>query len=250
MIIMPPCRSEKLETIKIGYFDHKPHQYFNEIKNRPCGATIVYFEMTAKRMGYNVEWVGPLPMFRLIQYLKEGTIDGTAHMVKTPDLKNIVYYADQPFHYAQPIFVVRSENTLKKISTIEDIKGYRVGWIGAVDDFPPSPFIEKHLEQIHIETVSGTGMWEQQLKKLLIGRVDAVHDLNEYTLLYEAKVLHINHKIRVLPLPEDPIPVLVMFSRNSSKGERLVRQYNTLFSEMHFDPADYYKLVDEEFNAL
>ncbi|WP_124330654.1 hypothetical protein [Desulfonema ishimotonii] len=43
------------ETIRMGYFDIKPHQYQTEITGRPQGATVRCFEKIARKMGYDVE---------------------------------------------------------------------------------------------------------------------------------------------------------------------------------------------------
>ena len=53
------------DTIKMGYFQHQPHQYIDD-EAKPKGATIKYFEIVAKKMGYEVEWVGPLPFARMM----------------------------------------------------------------------------------------------------------------------------------------------------------------------------------------
>jgi hypothetical protein len=83
------------ETIKIGYFPHKPHQYQTESSGKPRGATVTYFEAVAAKMGYEVEWVGPLPINRLIDYLKEGRVDGGAHLavLSSELLKKLEYAA-------------------------------------------------------------------------------------------------------------------------------------------------------------
>jgi ABC-type amino acid transport substrate-binding protein len=238
------------ETIKIGYFSHKPHQYLSDTSTKPRGATISYFEAVAAKMGYEVEWVGPLPFLRLLDYLKDGTLDGAAvlAMANLPELQDFVYYGDKPYYAAQAIFVVRQENPLAQITSIHDVEGYRVGWLANVT---PSQFVQDNLAHLRMDyLIPGDTMWEQSLKKLLLGRIDAIHELDAYTLPFAATQMHLADQIKILPLPEPPQPVYVGFSRQSPKGKLLAEQYNAVQRELPFTYGDYVKLVQQEFEVF
>lgn len=237
------------ETIKMGYWIHKPHHYLPDPAGKPRGAGITYFEMMAAKMGYTVEWEGPLPFLRILDYLKDGTIDGCAHLLKLPVIEGFVDYGDQPYHNAQAIFVARQENPVAQITAIKDVAGYRVGFIVGID---PSLFVRDNLTQLKLDNVPpGDAMWEQSLTKLLADRIDVVHDMNAYTLPFIAKQMKIDSQVKTLLLPEPPQPVYVGFSRQSAKGKALIEKYNAVQKDMPpFGQADYEKLIQQESDAV
>lgn len=55
------------ETLKVGYFEVRPHFFYNEKTKKPQGAAITYFKNAIKEMGYDIEWIGPLPFPRMIE---------------------------------------------------------------------------------------------------------------------------------------------------------------------------------------
>ena len=93
-------------------------------------------------------------------------------------------------------------------------------------------------------------MWEQSLKKLLLGRIDAIHELNEYTLIAAAKEMGVADQIKVLRLPEPGEPMFVVFSKQSPNGKLFLEKYNAAQAAAPFSQADYEKLVQQEFELL
>ena len=174
------------ETIRMGYFNIKPHMYETESVDRPAGAAVSYFEMVAEKMGCDVVWIGPLPHARLVHYLEQGeVIDGDPLMSMTAERKKFLYYPDQPFYLAKPNFVVSNDNPLSSIVSTDDVKGYVLGQFYKAAN---SRFVEENKSLFRFEIISsGRLMFEQHLYKLLTGRVDAIHTLDEFTLLYQAK---------------------------------------------------------------
>ncbi|MBU1170252.1 MAG: hypothetical protein KKD44_11865 [Proteobacteria bacterium] len=79
------------ETSKMGYFMLPPHTFNDGVDGPAKGAGIVYFNEVAAKMGYDVEWIGPLPLPRLTEYLKKGgliagvlNIDQTIRILPMP----------------------------------------------------------------------------------------------------------------------------------------------------------------------
>lgn len=238
----------RAETIKIGYFSHEPFHYLDKTSGKARGAVITYFEAVAAKMGYAVEWVGPLPYIRMRNGLMDGTIDGYVGFVFSPKYKELLYFGDKPFYAAQTIFIVRQDNPLTRITSIQDVEGYRLGWLA---DTIASPFVQNNLAHFQMDDIAtGDTMWEQSLLKLLDGRLDAIHDMNAYTLPFIAAKMHILEQIKVLPLPEAPAPLHVVFSRQSPHGKTLLEQYNAVQAAMPFSQEDYEKLIQQEFDAL
>lgn len=237
------------EPIKAGYFTNKPHMYLNDTSGKAQGALVRHFEAVAAKMGQAVEWVGPLPLIRYASYLKAGIIDVGASVVMLPELQDIVYYGAQPVNLARTVFVVRKENPLTRITSIQDVAGYRVGWLANI---PPMKFVQEHLAHLRMDYMaSSDDMNVQSIRKLLLGRLDAIYEQNAYSLLFSAAELHLQDQLKVLPLPEPPMPVYVGFSQKSPRGRLLAEQYDAARAAMPpFGQADYDKLVQQEFDAL
>jgi ABC-type amino acid transport substrate-binding protein len=236
------------ETIKIGYFINKPFIYLNETSGKPQGPKVRFVEAIAAKMGYAVEWVGPLPLIRYATYLQEGTVDVGASVVMLPEIQEIVYYSAQPTDLVQAVFIVRKENPLTKISSIQDVEGYRVGWFA---NMPPSQFVQDNLTHLQMDYMPPSdNMDSQSLHKLLLNRVDALHQLNAYSLPFIAAELHLLDQIKVLPLPEPPMPVYIGFSKKSPRGKMLMEQYNAAQAEIGMGPEEYTKFIQQEFDAI
>lgn len=206
----------------MGYFNLVPHIYFDRSHQTLTGAAIDYFTRVAAAMGYDVEWTGPLPFPRLMRYLKEGKVDGSLMMNKNPEREAFLFYPEAPFHWVRRILVVRHTNPLVHISSIDDIRGYRIGFM---EDAHLSPFIKNNRDKITLELIGGHDWVKQNLLKLDIGRLDAVYDLNAETMRYTAKLLKMQDRIRILPLPEPPGGVHVVFSKTAPEGLRLLALY-------------------------
>lgn len=49
------------KVIKMSYLELKPFFYLDQASGNAKGAVVDYFEVVASKMGYTVEWTGPLP---------------------------------------------------------------------------------------------------------------------------------------------------------------------------------------------
>lgn len=241
------------ETINIVYFQHKPHSYLDEKTGEPRGASINYFEQVAARMGYDVNWIGPLPLARMILCLEQAElggqrIDGQVHELKFSEYEPFLYYGDQPYHKAYSVLVVKDKDRLTEIKDVNDILCYRIGWL---IDVPPSKCLAGAVNdfQFHLMPMTDT-KWQQLLKMLDADRIDAIHELNEYTLAFEAETMGMGERIKTLRLPDEPDHVYVTFCKHSVKGKELIDAYNRVQAEMNFQHEDYVKLIEKEFEAL
>ncbi len=213
--------TEAKKIIKMGYFELPPHSFTSKYK-KATGSSIDYINQIFKKMNYEVKWIGPLPIPRYTKYLEEGTIDGGA--MAAGWAKKICFLSNIPIFHSKPILAVRKDNPLKKINSIKDIMNYSIGW---VTSHPYSKFIKINANFLKIERINGASWQLQHLKKLIIGRIDAVHDLNAYSLAYIASKNKFRNKIKILDLPEDGEKIYVVFSKKSPHGKKMLDQYNT-----------------------
>lgn len=234
------------ETIRMGFFNLPPHMYAAKESDKSQGLSIAYFEMVASQMGHKVEWVGPLPLPRLNNYLAHGEegLDGSIHFPKQDFLEIFLYYPDNEYYSMHPVFIIKKEHPLIQINSIDDVRGYRVG----MHDVPlPTAFIANNRDQLHLEPIPGEEWACQNLKKLLANRIDAIYDLNQYTILFEAIKLGLHLQIKILPLPDPPEKTYVVFAKTSDKGKRLLEQYNAVIKK---SSIDYHILAEKEIDSI
>lgn len=233
--------------IKIGYFTLPPHQYLNEHEAtaKPQGASIEYFEIATAAMEEQVEWVGPLPLLRLAMNLKTGQLDGAVGFNRSPKSEAYLYYAASPVFVAQPTLLVRKDNPIKEVKSIDDIYGYRIGLIVTSGGLY-TPFFDTHRGKIFLEGIGGDLWAEQNIKKLLAGHLDAVFDRQPYTLLFLAASLQRYTQVKMLPIPDPPTPMYVVFSKASPHGKRLLDSYNAIQPKL---AVNYIELVLQKFDA-
>ena len=233
--------------IKMGYFLLPPHQYLNEQGDaaQPQGAAIAYFEAAAASIGEQVEWVGPLPLLRLAEHLKTGHLDGAVGFNRSPASEAYLYYAASPVFLAQPVLLVRQDNPITDIQSIDDIQGYRIGLIVTSGGLY-TPLLDMHREAISVEGLGGDQWAEQNIRKLLAGRLDAVFDRQPYTLPFVAARMQRYAHVKVLPIPDPPMPMYVVFSKASQRGQALLDRYNAILPEF---AVNYTALAQQELDA-
>ncbi len=244
------AQSAAAESVKMGYFMLPPHQYTDNADDphaaaKPKGASIIYFEALASKMGYEVEWVGPLPLLRLSEYMKDGKIDGAAGFNKNPELELFFHYTESPMYFAQPTFIVRKDNPLTQIRSAEDIRGWCIGLTVSIAD-RYTPLIDEHRDMFKLETLGGEGWIKQNIMKLLANRIDAFFDRQPYTPLFVAAALQLDDRIKALPVPDPPTPMYIVFSKASKQGQKFVDQCNAVMPQMNLN---YGELVQKEMYA-
>jgi ABC-type amino acid transport substrate-binding protein len=217
--------SASAEPIKMGYFILPPHQYVDSDNSKPKGSGIRYFEVLASKMGYTVEWKGPFPLLRLSEKLKSGAIEGTVGFNKFPQLEQFLDYAATPMYFARPILVVHKENALKKITSVNNIRGWRIGTISTISGVY-TPFIDEHRDMFILDALGGNKWAENNIRKLLKGRLDAIFERNQFTLPFVAAKMKVYSQINVLYVPDPPTPMYVAFSKASKRSRILMEKCN------------------------
>lgn len=238
-LVLLKCPSAlSAEKIVMGYIHLKPFQYQSSVDTRAKGAAIAYFERIAEEMGYEVEWVGPLPLPRLLEYMRKGEnttnkqLDGTAMIFDTPMWHQIYHLSEQPYYKVQSSLFVHKDSPLTEIKSGKDIKGLTIGsHCGA----PPTEFIQKNKHLFKSDCLAGQKRIERNIQKLLMGRIDAYYGLNDVDLPYYASQMNVADQIRTLHLPEPPREVYVGFSKQSAKAQKLLEQYNQATKTLQLD---------------
>ncbi len=235
VFLLLACTGAKAEVIKIGYFELPPHFFTDEKAEKPKGAFVSYFEKLASEIGYKTEWVGPLPLPRLTAYLENGEeIDGTLGFPEYPQLKKYLYYSEMPIFRGKPVLIVRKDNPLKQVLSVENIRGYRIGLIKSLIE-KYTPLFDNNRHLIKLEPIGSENWLDQNLNKLLAGRLDALYDRQQYTIPFIAKKKGLDAHIKVLALPDPPTPFYIVFSKLSKKSRKFLRRCNLVSKKLHLN---------------
>jgi len=220
----------------MAWFSLPPHVFAPIGDGPPTGPTIALFEAIASRMGKRVEWIGPIPLNRLGQEQQTGElgIDGTILHMRTPVTAKLLLFPSRPYFVAAPSLGLRADNPLSKIEGIKDIAGYRIGFVKTLSSNYP-PFLAENRDLIVIDELSGEDWTARNLRKLLEGRLDAVYERNQYNLPYAATIAGIGDRIKVVPLPMEPIGHYFVFHKTSPRAQALLEAYERAVRGFAFD---------------
>lgn len=223
------------ETIRMAWFVVPPHVTIAE-DGTPTGPTISLFETIAARMGCTVEWVGPIPIKRLGEYQKTGgmDLDGAYMYQKTEDNTRYLFYPAVPYFIGIPSLAVRLDDPLEEINSIEDIEGYRIGYVKTLSS-RYIPMIEDHRDKVIINDLTGDDFTSRNLHKVLSRRLDGAYERNQYTLAFQAALDNISDQIKIVSIRGYPIPHYYVFNKNASGGADLLRRYEEAVAGMDFD---------------
>jgi ABC-type amino acid transport substrate-binding protein len=224
------------KSIRMAWATLPPHNFAPEGDGPPTGPNIELFNAIAARMGYKVEWVGPLPLSRITSEQETGELglDGTTLAIKTPEwIKNLLY-PSKPYFTATPCLGVRVDNPLQKINTIRDIDGYRIGFAKTLASLYP-PVIANNKKRLILDELTGDDWVKRNLRKMFEGRLDAVFELNKYSILYEAAMLGEENNVKCLLLPSETLDHYYVFFKISPKARILLNAYERAVAGYKFD---------------
>lgn len=211
------------ETVRIGVFTHYPIVMQNATDGQPYGPGVEYAKAVARALGYEPE-VRSLPVSRIISYLKTGELDMAIGLGITEERKAFLHYADEPSIVYHPSITVLSEHRLEAITSVNDLAGMKIGYL--LGAYPGSFF--KDTRVVEFDLISGDRWIDQNLGKLLLGRIDGILDQNDYSCVAAARRMGVEDRVKVLRLPVEGVKTYIAFSKASPKGTRLLRSFNAL----------------------
>ncbi len=220
LVMAASAVSAQQQTIRIGYFENQPWVIPQEGKE-PTGAAIDFWQtIVAPALKVKVEWIGPIPMLRMLDDLSKGNIDAILILGKNPEREKLYIYPTTPCIYFKAGIAVLKENPLAKVEKQEDLFGMRIGYVaGAI-----VPDLFKN-EKITVDNINTTNWEQDNFVKMVNKRVDAVGNLNIESLIYQAGKGGYADKFKFLTLPMAPNPIYTVFV-NSAKGSALAKAYN------------------------
>lgn len=161
------------------------------------GALRDYLEQeVVQRRGVELEWTPATSVPRAFENLRTGVIDVlllTSGRIATPGVMPASWY----YLRAQPHLAVLKSSPLQAVQSLQQLAGMEIGWVGGTP-LPP-PLAEVPIQWQYLTVAD----WQTvNLRKLQMGRIQAVFFENEYSPRYYAAGEHIGIHLVKLPMPE------------------------------------------------
>lgn len=214
------------DKIKMAYFQAQPHIIYNQDKEEISGALYTFLEeYIAPKMGIQFVWdQQPSNVPRQLRMLESGQIDATAILIWTDERNKKFSFSHRPFTTAKAVIGVLQNNSLQKISKVEDLLHLKIGY--ATGNYI-SPFMRDN--RIKFEFVFTGEPNEQNFMKLKMGRIDAVYIPDKAGMLSEIKLLSMEKMVKVIELPDPAVRLHVVFTK---KFKNLAEIYDTVYEEI------------------
>jgi polar amino acid transport system substrate-binding protein len=165
-------------------------------QNQPIGGALPAFilQEIAPHTDITFVWLPPMAFKRAYVGLKDGSID-LILLVSAPKgtMPNIGRF-DWGYLETVPHLAVRPDSPIRAIDSLDQLAGMGLGWMGGSRLPDELAHVTINWQLIH------TPNWQSlNLRKLAIGRVEAVFFGNQYSPVYFADKENID--IRMVPLP-------------------------------------------------
>lgn len=199
------------DSLRVGYFDLPPHTpQVGQADNQ--GAAIAYFEQIAARMQLSEVSYQRYPLPRLLLMLERGHLDMALILAKTPERAERLVYPQQPFVRVQSVLLVPHQHPLQKVDTVEQLLPLR---LGAWQDGYRSPMLRD--PRLQLSTLNSSNVVRQSLEMLAGGRLEAFYHPDDLAVRYQMQEMGMQARIRLLPLPEQEMPLYSVFSRPAAR---------------------------------
>ena len=184
------------------------------------------------RAGYDTE-VKLYPVKRMESYLESGEVDGATALVQTEKREKYLIYSNTPVMVSRlTVFVRKGEEFPFK--SVNDLKGKKIGFLlGYRTD---SYELEKSIREGSVTVEEAVG-YDQNLKKLIKGRVDCILTTEQLTW-YHANELGIAGQITALDPPLSSHSVFIAVSKNTKNindVDDFMRRINAAFNTVVSD---------------
>jgi len=188
------------------------------------------FRETARRAGFTIT-LKLYPIKRLEAYLQAGKLDGAVHLTHTPERDKYLTFLPTPLRISRTLVFVKKGREFP-FHSVEDLEGKTVGVLLGWKAGRNTAF-ERAVQAgtIKIEPVVKV---EQDLKKLMAGRVDCIIGTEQLTW-YHANRLGVAKELAAL---ETPIDVVTVFSAISTRSKNIP------------DPQEFIKKMDAALNEI
>lgn len=209
------------QALRIGYWQIPPHVI--DVQNgKPRGAAISYFrEYIEPRLGMTIVWDRDVtPPTRLMEQLREGEKDAMIFLGKTEERTEHFHYP-QPYLEIPQALVFSSGHPIERVSDVSQLYGLRVGFL--VGGRLPDALRD---DKIRYDLIAGERLFERNVEKLLLGRIDAVYAPLTIALTNIIEQMQAGDRVKVVPIEFlEPVLIYTVFSKKTV-GNAVVERYN------------------------
>ncbi|WII72813.1 transporter substrate-binding domain-containing protein [Bdellovibrio sp. 22V] len=222
------------ETLRVSYYNFPPE--ILKTSTGLYGASHEVWEKAAKRAQVKIEWVGPVPYMRALHLLETGKVDAIYRLAKTPEREKVFVFSEVAPFWGKTGIVVLASDRLERVTTDDDIKGKKIGWLRGGT---PPPFLEKNRKNIVWEPATDNSI-QVNMEKLAQKKIWGAYFIFSSTA-YFYNAQNNGPEIKVLPFPgsEKPNRMYAAFSKTANPA--IVERMNKAFTA-ELDGYNYEKL--------
>ncbi len=166
------------------------------------------------------------PIARGLLMVKNGEVDAYFSLKKTAERENYLLFTNEPIIQQPFVFFVKKGSKIQWNGVIEDIAKYR---IGIVSNTSYGIVFDEYVKNKIISNIDEAQTFEQNIKKLIAGRVDIV--INSFDVGQAIiKKLNADNEIIALSPPIEVINSFLAFSKVKDYS-CLANQYDKLLSK-------------------
>lgn len=202
------------QVITVGYFTLNPHGFDD------TGAAVEYFRTLCKENNIQVIFKKtPLP-----RIIHDSKADVILYLAKTPEREKIFDYSENIWLPIEGAMAFNRKAQINEIVSIDDLKKYKIGaWKAGYR----SPMLKN--SGLKIEETTGDAVEERILKMIAVNRLDAFYSPEFTTLKYSIEKLGYSDILKVLKLPEPPMPLFLAYSKKIDP--KIKKKLEAIFSE-------------------
>lgn len=178
----------------------------------PIGVAVDYFKKIANEMGAVEVRFRQIPLKRLLTALEQNAIDMALLFAKNDERAKRFVYPEHPFCMTRPAIAVHASHPLKTVESIESLLPYIIQESAGAYR---SPFIRD--SRLKFEPLHGSNYTQRCFSMLLLNRAEVCYQPDHYPILFEANRDKYDSRIRVILLPEHPIGLYSVFSKQSAR---------------------------------
>lgn len=209
------------EKLTIGYWSIPPH-VVGVVDKRPKGAAVSYFEKyISPHFGISFVWdENVTPPTRLMDQLRKGQKDAMIFLGYTKERAEYLRYP-KPYLRIPQTFAFLHDHPIDRVQNVSDLYGLRVGFLagGRIPD-------KLRDDKIQYDLIAGEKLFERNIEKLLLGRIDAVYVPLTIAMSNLLKEMEMEDKVKLVQIEFlDPVLIYTVFSR-TTVSQAIVEKYN------------------------
>lgn len=223
-----PSQAANAQHLVFGFGNSETPPFKSEEGGKYVGIFFDVIQEIISRTEINID-VKPYPYDRLMLSLKNGLLDGAVGVFKTPEREQFAEYLDIPIAWTTMKIFVRKGDEFS-FGNISDLSGKRIGKVRGV-------YVSEEFDQAMQQgtfSVEETNNYEQSIKKLRAGRIEALVSPMLSTQFNLARMGGAE-EIVMLPHPvAPPRPLYILFSKaaNTPEKEAMIGKIRQVVKDM------------------